>query len=117
MALALAAVGIFGVFSGDIARRRKELGIRLALGATARQLVALVLAHALRRAAIGIAAGAVVALVLSRSMRSLLYGVEPYDPVIFVTVALLLFAIAAAATLLPMARALGGSPLRALREE
>jgi ABC-type lipoprotein release transport system permease subunit len=50
-------------------------------------------------------------------MRSLLFGVEPYDPVIFVTVALLLFAIAAAATLIPMARALGGSPLRALREE
>jgi predicted permease len=116
-ALALAGVGIFGVFSGNIARRRKELGIRLALGATARQLVALVLAHALRRAAIGIAAGAVVALALSRSMRSLLFGVEPYDPVIFVTVALLLFVIAAAATLLPMARALGASPLTALREE
>jgi predicted permease len=117
IALALAGVGIFGVFSGEIARRRKELGIRLALGATAPRLVGLVVAQALRRTAVGVVFGAVVAFALSRSMRSLLFGVAPYDPVTFVTVALLLFAVAAAATLLPTVRALGSSPMTALREE
>jgi len=117
MALALAGVGIVGVFSGEIARRRKELGIRLALGATVARLVALVMAQALRRAAAGVAVGAVVAFALSRSMRSLLFGVEPYDPVTFGTIALLFFAIAAAATLLPTLRALSASPLTTLREE
>ena len=116
-ALALAAVGIFGLFSSEIARRRKEIGIRLALGATAPRLAGFVVAQALRRAAVGVTLGVVVAFVLSRSMRSLLFGVEPYDPVTFLTVALLLFAVAAAATLLPTARALRASPLTALREE
>jgi putative ABC transport system permease protein len=117
VALLLAAVGIFGVFSADVAHRRREIGVRLALGAGSWRIVAMVLRRALARAALGVVAGAVVALLLARSMASLLFGVRPTDPLSLAMVAALLIAVAACATLIPALKALRSSPLDVLRSE
>jgi predicted permease len=117
VALLLAGVGVFGIFAGDVARRRKEIGIRLALGARESGVVSMVLAAALRRAVLGVAAGAVLAAVLGRAMQSLLFGVVATDPVSFMTVAAAVTALALAATLVPTRQALNRDPLRSLREE
>jgi predicted permease len=115
-ALSLAAVGVFGVLAADVARRRKEIGVRLALGASGGRVISLMLGLALRRAAAGIAAGAAVALVASHAMRALLFGVTPDDPASIGLVTLLVLAVAIAATLIPVVRALRRAPLAALRE-
>jgi predicted permease len=117
VALALAAIGVFGIFSAEVTRRRKELGLRLALGGTGAGLVALVLGRALKRAAVGLGAGVVLATLAARSMSSLLFGVGPSDPVTLCGVTTAVAAMAACATLLPAAQALRASPLRALRED
>jgi putative ABC transport system permease protein len=117
VALLLAAVGICGVFSADVAHRRREIGVRLALGAGSWRVVAMVLRRALTRAAVGVVAGAALALLLARSMASLLFGVRPTDPLSLAMVAALLFAVAASATLLPALRAVRSSPLDVLRSE
>ena len=117
VALLLAGVGVFGVFAGDVARRRKEIGIRLALGARESGVIAMLLAAALRRALIGVIAGGLIAAVLGRAMRSLLFGVGPTDAISFVSVAAGVTGLALGATLLPTWQALRKSPLRSLREE
>jgi predicted permease len=117
VALALAAIGVFGIFSADVTRRRKELGLRLALGGTGANVVALLLGRALQRAAAGLGSGIVLAALAARSMSSLLYGVGSSDPVTLIGVAAAVAAIAACATLIPAAQALRASPLRALRED
>src|SRR6185436_3492922 len=86
VALALAAVGIFGVLSGEIGRRRREIGIRLALGSSTRAIVGMFLRHALGRAAIGIACGLLVALGLSRGLTTMVFGITTHDPVTYVSV-------------------------------
>src|SRR6185436_3299386 len=80
VALALAAVGIFGVLSGEIGLRRREIGIRLALGSSTRAIVVLFLRHALGRASLGIACGSLLALALSRGMTTMVFGVSAHDP-------------------------------------
>ena len=117
VALLLAAVGIFGVFSADVAHRRREIGVRIALGAGSWRVVGLVLRRALTRAAAGVGAGAVVALLLARSMASLLFCVRPTDPASLAAVAVLLLGVATVATLIPALRALRASPLDVLRAE
>jgi len=117
VALTLAAIGVFGIFSADVTRRRKELGLRLALGGTGAGVVALVLGRALKRAAVGLGAGVVFATLAARSMSSLLFGVGPSDPLTLFGVAAAVMAMAAGATLVPAAQALRASPLKALREE
>jgi putative ABC transport system permease protein len=117
VALLLAAVGIFGVFSADVAERRREIGVRIALGAGSWRVVSLVLRRALARAAAGVAAGAILALLLARFMTSLLYGIGPADPGSLAIVAALLLAIATGATLIPAFKALRSSPLDVLRSE
>ena len=115
-ALALAAIGVFGVLSADVASRRKEIGIRLALGSTGAGILGMLARQALRRAAAGIAAGTVMALFAARAMRALLFGVTAFDPVSLVLVAAVVLAVALGATLLPGLGAIRRAPLGALRE-
>jgi putative ABC transport system permease protein len=116
VSLLLAGIGIFGVFADDVTRRRKEIGIRLALGARGSRVVLLILERALRRAIAGIAIGAAVAFLFARGMETLLFGVTPSDPASFGVVAGLVLAIAFVATIIPATRAVRRSPLSALRE-
>jgi putative ABC transport system permease protein len=100
-----------------VARRRNEIGIRLALGAERRQVVAMVMYEAARLLAAGIAIGIVASLVAGRSAGSLLFGLKSYDPLTLVAAAALLAAIAAAASFVPARRASRLDPMAALRDE
>jgi putative ABC transport system permease protein len=117
VALALASVGVHGVFAGDVAGRRKEIGIRVALGAPTAGVIALVMRRAVTRAVLGIALGTLVALAAARAMSSLLFGVGATDAVSFGGVAALLLLVAVAATLVPALRAARVSPLIAIRTD
>jgi ABC-type antimicrobial peptide transport system permease subunit len=117
LALVLASIGMYGVISYSTLQRTQEIGIRLALGAQRRSVMAMVLAHGGRLAALGIAMGLVCALALGRTLASFLYGVQPADPVTFVAVALLLSAVALLACYLPARRAMRVDPTVALRYE
>jgi ABC-type antimicrobial peptide transport system permease subunit len=115
--LLLAAAGLYGVMSHLVTRRRREVGVRMALGAGQRETVALVLGEALRLAATGIAAGAAIALAASSLLSSLLYGVRPWDPVTLAVVAAVLAAVALMAAAVPASRATRVDPVSALRAE
>jgi putative ABC transport system permease protein len=117
LALVLSAIGIYGVTSYGVARRTHEIGIRLALGATPGQLVGSVLREGALLAAAGIAAGVAAAAALTRILGALLYGVSATDPITFGAVALLLAAVAIAASYIPARRVLGVAPTEALRAE
>ena len=117
VSLLLAAVGIYGVFAGDVAQRRKEIGIRVALGAPTAGVVALVIRRAVSRAVLGVALGSVIALGAARAMASLLFGVGAADPLSFGGVAVLLVLVAIGATLVPALRAARVSPLVAIRTD
>jgi predicted permease len=117
LALLLAGVGVAGVLSFLVSRRRREIGIRLALGASRAGVLGLVVRRGVAYAAVGIAAGAVAALFLSRALEGLLYGVAPRDPVTFAAVIGILFAIAVLASAVPALRAARVDPLEALRSE
>lgn len=117
IALALAAVGIYGVLAYLVSQRTQEIGVRLALGADRTQVLGMVLRQGLSLAAIGIVAGLIGAFALTRLMRSLLYEVRPTDPTTFVAVAALLMLVALMASLLPARRATKVSPVTALRAE
>jgi putative ABC transport system permease protein len=115
IALALAAVGIYGVVAYLVSQRTQEIGIRLAIGANQSQVVGMVLRQGLSLAAVGIVVGLIGAFALTRLMQSLLYEVRPNDPVTFVAVTAVLLLIAVMASLLPAWRAIKVSPLIALR--
>jgi len=117
LALFLAAVGVSGVLSYLVSRRRREIGIRMALGASRANVLGLIVGRGIATAAWGVAAGVLGGLFLTRLMEGLLYGVAPRDPVTFVVVGLLLIAIAAAASAAPALRAARVDPLEALRSE
>ncbi len=116
VALVLAVVGVFGVLSYTVNQQTAELGIRMALGATARHVTLLVLGQGLAPVLAGIALGIAGALALTRFMESLLFGVEATDPATFAAVSALLAAIAAAASYIPARRATRVDPVRVLRE-
>ena len=115
-ALLLAGVGVFGVFVTDAAARRREIGIRLALGGSKAGVVGLFLQRATRHAAIGVAIGSALAYGLARFLSSLLFGVSPADPTTFFAAAAITLVLAAIATLLPAWQAVQRSPLTALRD-
>jgi predicted permease len=115
LALALAALGLYGVIAYSVTQRTQELGIRMAIGAQRRDVLALVVFGGLKLVALGIALGLAGALMLTRLLSSLLFGVTAHDPLAFAGNALLLGAVALAACLLPALRATRVDPLLALR--
>jgi ABC-type antimicrobial peptide transport system permease subunit len=117
LALLLAVVGIYGVISYAVAQRTRELGVRMAMGASRRQVLRLVLGQGARLALAGVALGLVAAAALARVVESLLYEVGAVDPVTFVAVPLLLSAVALLACWVPALRATRVDPLVALRAE
>jgi putative ABC transport system permease protein len=117
LALALAAVGIYGVMSYAVARRTQEIGVRLALGAAERQIVGLVLGDTLRLAAAGLVLGLAGALVVGRALQRLLYGVGATDFATFAATAVLLVVVAIVASWVPARRAMRVDPMEALRIE
>jgi ABC-type antimicrobial peptide transport system permease subunit len=116
-ALALAGFGIYGVVSYSVARRRTEMGIRLALGADTAGLQRMVLWQGIRPVAAGLAVGVVVALVAGRVLSSLLFQVSARDPLTIGGAALVLLMVSAAAALVPARRATRVEPMRTLRFE
>ena len=117
LALALAALGIYGVIAYSVVQRRQEIGIRMAIGAQRSQVLRLVMASGLKLVALGIALGLAGALALARLLQTLLFGVTAHDPVAFVANAALLLAVAAVACALPALRAARVDPMRALRTD
>jgi putative ABC transport system permease protein len=117
VAVMLAAVGIYGVMSFIVAQRIREIGLRMALGATRSGVLALVVSRASRPVIVGIAVGLSVAFVLTRVLKSMLFGVTASDAVTFTSAALVLGAAAIAACLVPAVRAVRIDPIRALRHE
>jgi ABC-type antimicrobial peptide transport system permease subunit len=117
LALLLAVVGIYGLLAHAVARRTREIGIRVALGARPASVLRLVIGEGMRLVLAGFAIGTLASLALTWLMRSLLYGVKPADPMTFGAVAALLTAAGALACYLPARRAMKVDPLTALRVE
>jgi len=116
-ALTLACLGIYGVIAYLVTQRYIEIGIRIALGATRRNILQLILASTLKLTAAGILAGLIAAFFLSRFLSSILFGITVHDPVTFVVVPACLIAIALLAGYLPARRATRVDPVRSLRYE
>jgi putative ABC transport system permease protein len=117
IALALSAIGVYGVLAYLVSRRTREIGIRLAIGAGRAQVLRLVLGSGLVLALAGIGLGLVLALVVGRFMQTLLYGVSAADPLTFISVAVMLALVALAASLVPAWRATRVNPVVALKTE
>jgi putative ABC transport system permease protein len=117
LALTLATIGIYGVISLLVTRRRQEIGIRIALGARPGSIVNMVVRRGMTLAGVGVLFGLVGALLLTRVLTSLLYGVTRFDPLTFAIVPAILAAVALLACLIPAGRAATVDPVIALREE
>jgi ABC-type antimicrobial peptide transport system permease subunit len=117
VALALACIGLYGLLSYEVARRTRELGIRMALGAQKRDLMRLVVRRGLLLSMIGAIIGVGASMAVTRLMVSVLFSVRPNDPATIVGVSLLLVLVALAACSIPARRAMRIDPMVALREE
>lgn len=117
IALLLATVGVSGVLRYAVAQRTHEIGLRLALGARQADIRRMILSYAVALVGAGVAIGLSGSAVLSRLIGGVLYGVSPTDPFAYVTVSLLLVAVALIAAYLPARRAMRLDPMMALRHE
>jgi predicted lysophospholipase L1 biosynthesis ABC-type transport system permease subunit len=117
VALVLAALGVYGVMSYVVNQRTREFGVRLALGATSRDLLGMILREGMIMAAVGTVAGLGLAFLAARGLTAVLYGVDPFDPMVFAGVPLLLAAVMLLACWLPARRATRVNPVEALRSE
>jgi ABC-type antimicrobial peptide transport system permease subunit len=117
LALALAAIGLYGVLSYNVSQRRRELGVRAALGASRRDLLSLVVRQGLAVTGLGLGVGVAGAALLTRLLEKLLFGVTPLDGVAFAAAPAALLAVALAACLVPARRAAAIAPTEALRCE
>jgi len=117
IALALSAIGLYGVIAYNVSQRTREIGIRIALGATPRGIGRLVVNDGLRLVALGIALGILASIASARSLRALLYGVSANDTATFVAITLLVMLIAFAASVIPARRATRTDPVEALRAD
>ena len=117
LALALAAVGLYGVIAYSVSLRTREVGVRMALGATRGQVLRLVLGQGGRLAATGIVLGTLASLGVGQVLASLLYGVSPFDPLAYGVAAVILLLVAGLANLAPALTAARIDPLLALRRD
>jgi len=117
VALVLAAIGIYGLMAYSVAQRTQEMGIRMALGADRATIRKLVVWHGMRLALIGVVAGMAASFALTRLIASFLFGVKPWDPAVFISVPLILSAVALLSAWLPATRASKVDPIQALRAE
>ena len=117
LALILAATGIYGVMAYAVSRRTREIGIRMAIGASQAQVLGMIGRRALMLIGTGTAIGLGLALIVARLLGQILYGVEPTDPVTYAAVFLMILAIAAVACCIPAMRAIRINPVSALRQE
>jgi putative ABC transport system permease protein len=116
-ALAIAGIGIYALIAWEIGRRTREIGIRMALGAEARSILALVVHRGVILLTLGLGIGLGLSLGLTRLMQAMLFEVEPTDPVTYVGLAILLIVTGTAATLIPARRATRVNPVEAIRSE
>ena len=117
LALILGAVGLYGVLAYIVAERTREIGVRMALGATANAVRRMVVAQGVKVVLIGAVIGVAVALASTRALGALLYGVAAVDPVVFVLVSLMMIAIGMLASYLPARRASRVDPVESLRSD
>ena len=117
VALVLAAVGIYGVMSYSVAQQTREIGIRMALGAQRSDVLKMTVKQGLRLVGFGLAIGLLAAFILTRVMASLLFGISATDPLTFISISLVLLAVALLASYIPALRATKVDPMIALRAQ
>jgi putative ABC transport system permease protein len=117
LALTLASIGLYGVMAYTVRRRTRELGVRIALGASPGEVAAMVVRRGMLLVAIGISLGFIAALALTRILNTLLFGVSSLDPLTFLGVAAILGSVALAACCIPARRASRIDPIHALRQD
>jgi ABC-type antimicrobial peptide transport system permease subunit len=116
LAVLLASIGIYGLLAYMVGQRSREIGIRMALGAQRDDILKLILGKGVVLACVGIVAGVIFSAATASMMASLLYGVHPHDPMVFLSVPLLLFLVALMASLIPALRATQIDPIVALQD-
>jgi len=117
LALGIAVTGLYGVLSYNVSQRRKEIGIRAALGATRADLIGLVVRQGLTVTLLGLSAGVLVAALAARRLQPLLFGIAPLDLLSFVTMPVILLIVASLACVIPARRAAATDPATTLRAE